>query len=292
MSALVFNSKIDNKPKPNVQNPGVSRQKRKCHSPIRRWDAMLQTSSQMHGSFAVIDNRPFDPYSMKKRSLSFTLLFLSLAAWAGGSGLPSRAPELDVLPGFQKPPPGYGEVPFWWWTGDNLDPDRMIGQLKELHKKGISGVQVNYSHYDTPGWLTDQDEPEIFSEDWWKVYSRRSAEACAELDMGIGMSTYTIDWPRGATNLFHKLFYSQARVERDPTRGGRTSDASRRRTPRHSTCAPITLAAHAYPVEDGKLQRGGVDLAPLAKDGSITWTRPGGRVGGLDLPRRAPSRAR
>ena len=66
-----------------------------------------------------------------------------------GAGIPSRDPQLDVLPGFKNPPPGYGEVPYWWWTGGNLDPDRMIGQLKELRKKGISGVQVNYSHYDT-----------------------------------------------------------------------------------------------------------------------------------------------
>ena len=55
---------------------------------------------------------------------------------AGGSGIPSRAPDLDVLPGFRNPPPGYGQLPFWWWTGDKLDTDRMIGQLRELHKKG------------------------------------------------------------------------------------------------------------------------------------------------------------
>ena len=33
-------------------------------------------------------------------------------ALAGGPGLPSRDPNLDVLPGFKNPPPGYGEVPF------------------------------------------------------------------------------------------------------------------------------------------------------------------------------------
>jgi len=109
-------------------------------------------------------------------------------------GYPDRSSELDVLPGFKKPPPEYGEVPFWWWTGDTLNPERMIGQIKELHKKGVSEVQVNYSHYDTPGWLTEQDEPAIFTEKWWKVYSKIST-ACAKLDMGIGLSTYTINWP-------------------------------------------------------------------------------------------------
>ena len=34
----------------------------------------------------------------------------------GSPGFPSRDSNLDALPGFQNPPPGYGEVPFWWWT--------------------------------------------------------------------------------------------------------------------------------------------------------------------------------
>jgi hypothetical protein len=42
------------------------------------------------------------------------------AAVRTARGYPSRDPNLDALPGFQNPPPGYGEVPFWWWTGDPL----------------------------------------------------------------------------------------------------------------------------------------------------------------------------
>jgi len=209
------------------------------------------------------------------------LLMIAGAAWLAatgfaeqGGGIPSRDLQLDVLPGFQHPPPGYGEVPYWWWTGGNLDPDRMIGQLKELKKKGISGVQVNYSHYDSDGWMTDQDQPEIFSVDWWKVYSKIAA-ACAQFDMGIGMSTYTIDWPRGAPNLFNKLFYSKPELnaielggERQPhVQGGaiRTFDFSKDH-----------FAAHAYPVVGGKVQRGGVDLAPFVKDSKIVWPAPEG----------------
>jgi len=29
-------------------------------------------------------------------------------------GYPDRSPELDVLPGFQNPPKGYGNVAFYW----------------------------------------------------------------------------------------------------------------------------------------------------------------------------------
>ena len=59
------------------------------------------------------------------------------------AGYPDRSPDLDALPGFKNPPPGYGEVPFWWWSGEDLDVDRLLWQVQELHKKGISGVQVN-----------------------------------------------------------------------------------------------------------------------------------------------------
>lgn len=198
----------------------------------------------------------------------------TVQAPAHSPGFPSRNPNLDVLPGFKTPPAGYGEVPYWWWTGDKLDPDRMIWQLKELHKKGVSGVQVNYSHYDSPGWPTESDEPAIFSDAWWKVYAKVS-EACAELGMGIGMSTYTIDWPNGAHNLFYKLFYSKPELnaiqletgDRIRMRGGET---------RTLNCPAGQFATHAYPIANGRLQRGGVDLSGSARDGKITWTAPDG----------------
>jgi hypothetical protein len=195
-------------------------------------------------------------------------------AWAGGLGIPSRAPDLDVLPGFKQPPPGYGEVPFWWWSGDRLDPERLIGQLEELHRKGVSGVQVNYCHYDTPGWLTDHDEPAIFSDAWWQVYGQVSA-ACARLDMGIGMSTYTIDWPRGATNLFYRLFYSKPELNalelnagsRVRVHGGQTGVVE---------VVGDMIAVRAYGRTNDAVLRGGIDLTPLVKDGKATWVAPPG----------------
>lgn len=193
---------------------------------------------------------------------------------AGAMGYPSRDETLDVLPGFQTPPAGYGEVPFWWWTGDKLDVDRMIGQIQELHKKGISGVQVNYSHFDTPGWMTDQDEPRLFTEAWWDVYSRIS-EACAALNMGIGLSTYTIDWPRGAKNLFYQLFYRKPELnaiqletgEKLRVQGGETKTLS---------CTADQFAARAYRLVQGQVQQGGIDLTPFTQNGKITWTAPPG----------------
>ena len=189
-------------------------------------------------------------------------------------GYPSRVPDIDVLPGFKNPPPGYGEVPFWWWSGENLDVDRLLWQVRQLHKKGISGVQVNYSHYDSPGWLTDMKNPQIFTDEWWKVYSRVSQE-CGKLDMGIGLSTYTIDWPKGAKNLFYHLFYSKPQFNAIELKvdkkcripGGQIGSI---------TCSANQFSVRAYRIKDGKLQRGGIDLTVMAKDGKITWTAPDG----------------
>ncbi len=193
---------------------------------------------------------------------------------AGAKGFPSRDAGLDALPGFRNPPPGYGEVPFWWWTGDKLDADRMIWQIRQLHAKGISGVQVNYSHFDTPGWLTENDPPDLFTDEWWDVYSRISQE-CGRLDMGIGLSTYTIDWPRGAKNLFYHLFYSKPELnaiqlevgKRQRLRGGETKTVP---------CSGGQFAARAYRIGDGRVQRGGIDLTPFTKAGRISWTAPDG----------------
>ena len=48
---------------------------------------------------------------------------------AGAIGFPIRTPDFDALPGFQNPPPGYGEVAFYWWLGDPLTKERLGWQL-------------------------------------------------------------------------------------------------------------------------------------------------------------------
>jgi len=216
---------------------------------------------------------------MTSRALTLITIILICSCSCGkkevAPGWPIRDSKLDVLPGFKDPPPGYGEVPFWWWSGDTLNVERLKEQLRELHSKGISGVQVNYSHLDTPGWMTDQDKPEIFSEEWWKIYTEVSKE-CAKLDMGIGLSTYTIDWPRGAPNLFYKLFYSKPYLNAYEIRTGEIVTVS--------TGEEIEIimpedafAARAYRSEEGTPLKGGNDLTPLIKNGILSWKAPDGK---------------
>jgi len=189
------------------------------------------------------------------------------------SGYPRRDANLDALPGFRNPPPGYGEVPFWWWTGDPLEEERLIWQLDQLHHKGISGVQVNYAHEDSSGWPTYAAQPPIFSDPWWRIWGR-IADECRKRGMGIGLSTYTLDWP-GGDNLFRRLFYSKPALNalaleplaRQRLKAGQST----------TVAAPAGLiAARAYRVEGGRLRAGGVDLMPQVRDGRLAWTAPDG----------------
>jgi hypothetical protein len=126
-------------------------------------------------------------------------------------GFPQDIPDNELPGKFLNPAAGYGEVPFWWWSGDPLDKDRLLWQIEELHKKGITGMQINYIHKDTPGWATYPSEPAIFSDEWWKMWEFAAAEA-GKRSMGIGMSGYTIDWP-ASDNLFNKIIYSVKEIQ-------------------------------------------------------------------------------
>lgn len=131
--------------------------------------------------------------TMKPEIFSAVAISL-LAVFAGGESLRE---------GFKTPPPGYGEVPFWWWTGEKLDKERLAWQIGELAKAGVSGAQVNYTHLRSHGWRTAPMDPPIFSDEWWEMFAF-AAEECAKHGMGIGVSGYTIDWP-GRDNLFRQL---------------------------------------------------------------------------------------
>lgn len=127
----------------------------------------------------------------------------ALGAQIAGSGFPRADAEATLRRDFKAPPPGYGEVPFWWWTGDRLDKARLLEQIEALHRAGVSGTQINYAHTRSDGWRTADVEPAIFSDAWWDVVNF-VAEESAKRGMGVGLSGYTLDWP-GNDNLFRKL---------------------------------------------------------------------------------------
>jgi hypothetical protein len=122
---------------------------------------------------------------------------LPAPAWAVGQV--SRAPDLDVLPGFRKPLPGFGVVPFYWWLGDPLTKQRLAWQLDQLSDMGICGLQINYAHTDRGGrsyGLTMPSDPPLFSEDWWKLVGWFMAEA-KRRGIAVSLSDYTLGIGQG-----------------------------------------------------------------------------------------------
>jgi hypothetical protein len=118
---------------------------------------------------------------------------------SGAVGFPDRSPNLDVLPGFRSPPPGYGEVAFYWWLGDPLTKERLAWQLEQLSGKGVMGLQINYAHSDQGGrsyGLTFPSDPPLFSDAWWKLVGWFMQEA-KQRGMAVSLSDYTLGIGQG-----------------------------------------------------------------------------------------------
>ena len=130
---------------------------------------------------------------------------VATAEGATGLGFPKAGDEAakTIRADFKAPPPGYGEVPFWWWSGrEPLNKERLLYQIEEIHKAGIAGVQVNYSHYRSGAWPTQDSTPALFTDEWWDYFSF-AAQECGKRGMGISLSNYTLDFP-DAENLWRK----------------------------------------------------------------------------------------
>lgn len=118
---------------------------------------------------------------------------------AGSIGFADRSPDLDVLPGFRNPPPGFGIVPFYWWLGDTLTKERLAWQLEQMKGMGVAGYQINYAHSAKGGrsfGFTYPSDPAIFSKDWWDLVGWFKDEAKKQ-GAGISLSDYTLGFGQG-----------------------------------------------------------------------------------------------
>lgn len=106
------------------------------------------------------------------------------------------------LKALSSPEREFGEVPFYWWNGGELDKERIASQIKMLADKGLAGVQVNYAHINGGGennvphgghGKSIVGSPEQFSDAWWDFFAF-AAKECEKYGMSIGMGDYTIAW--------------------------------------------------------------------------------------------------
>lgn len=193
-----------------------------------------------------------------------------------GLGYPSRAPGLDVRPGFKNPPPGYGEVAFYWWLGDPLTKDRLLWQLDRLQGVPIAGLQINYAHSDRGGrsyGLTFPSEPPLFSEAWWDLFGWLMKEG-RKRGWAVSLSDYTLAPPGQG-------WWTDDIIREYPESAGAVLECAGRDVAGPAEVvwelARPPLSAVAFRVIDGALVEGsGVDLRGALAGGTLRWPAPGG----------------
>ena len=194
-------------------------------------------------------------------------------------GYPDNSPLLDVLPGFQSPPEGYGEVPFYWWVGGPLTKEQLSWQLDQLDQVGVQGFSVSYPHSHSDidvelnkngfgRWgLTYPSDPPVFSDDWWALWDWFSGE-CAKRDMGVGLDDYTFctpgnhQWPDDIAGLPKmKAYQGKLSFTDQEAKGGE---------PLHMEIPATVLSV------TGRQAGQSLDLLPEVHERVLEWTPPAG----------------
>lgn len=191
-------------------------------------------------------------------------------------GYPNRSSSFNALPGFIKPPKGYGEVSFYWWLGDTLTKERITSQLKLLKNKSITGLQVNYCHTDKGGatyGLTYPSQPKLFSDKWWDLFQWFLKEA-KKYDMSVSLSDYTL----GAAG--QGWYIDEMLAENPGLYGTKLESKQFDLIDKKENTIPLPndiLCLDAYRFQDGQLQVSTqINLLSNVRNNTLNWTPPEG----------------
>ena len=194
--------------------------------------------------------------------------------------------ESALLENFKNPPRGYGEVPFYWWTGgEELTRERLLWQLDQLSEASVLGLNVSYNHThkvadsvankgrDVLFGVSEPSHPEFMSDQWWEIWNWFSEE-CGKRDMGLGLDDYVLGhkgagyWADQVDKELLAEDYPGRLVVEEPVKlkGGS-------RFTSEITGKTITLAA--YPQINGAYDYDrAVNLLELAENDTISWLAP------------------
>jgi hypothetical protein len=225
-------------------------------------------------------------------AVSVLLCFLLLAAAESFASLVSQVPDgapsagegeasspshgTDLFQNFRNPPPGYGEVAFYWWLGDTLTHERILWQLDQLAGKGVTGLQVNYAHTDSGGliWgLSMPSRPKLFSDQWWELFGWFMGEA-KKRGIAVSLSDYTLGIGQGwcvdeALAAHPDLAGSELRfIKQFATGPGPVVW--------QLPGEPLSVTAFKVGKDSLPVTGSGVDIASFAKGRQLTWTPPEG----------------
>lgn len=198
----------------------------------------------------------------------------TIGAQSQNIGRPERSNPGNLLKNFQTPPKGYGEVPFYWWMGDTLTREHLLGHLEILKNKGISSLQVNYAHSDKGGksWgLTFKSKPEIFSEEWWNLFGWFMKEA-NKRGMTVSLSDYTL-------GVGQEQFVDEALAEHPEITGHELRMEklyAQGKVEWKLAENPLSVVAYKMNADSTLLESSATDLTSKIKDKKLEWNSPEG----------------
>jgi hypothetical protein len=180
-----------------------------------------------------------------------------------------QLPVSGLRQGFCCPPTAFRPVPFYWWTGEPLNRERISWQLDRLKEKGIFQVIVSYSH-GTDG-ATELGKPPLFSSEWWNLF-RWFLSQCREREMTAGFQDYTLIEPT----------LREIGARTPGMRGGQmncvwTQVSGPTSVVLQAESESLAIGAWAYPLADGIPQPlETTDLTPFIQEGVLRWNAPQG----------------
>ncbi len=160
-------------------------------------------------------------------------------------------------PSFQSRP-----TPFYWWSGADLEIDRMKWHLDLLKEKGVGGTIVSYAH--RPDGSVDHESPEPFSDEWWSLL-KEFVEASSERDLSVGFCDYQVlgkvllEAGSQTTGLASGSLSNNTELVSGPAKLSRPLDED------------VVLSRRAVSSDGLKI----IDVA-IEKNGEIVWTLPEG----------------
>jgi hypothetical protein len=78
---------------------------------------------------------------------------------------------------FSKADPRFGPVPFWWWSAEEVTPDRIRWQLGKFRAGGLRNIGIINLAPTGPQYGSVSDRPAFASEDWWGMFEIALREA-------------------------------------------------------------------------------------------------------------------
>lgn len=123
----------------------------------------------------------------------------------GHVGFPEAISSETLKKQFECPPRGYGNVPFYWWSGDKLSKEKLKYELDILKESPLDGFAISYIHShpqadkntelkgDGLFGATESGKPALMSDEWYEYWKWFSA-LCAKDSIGVGLDDYTFAW--------------------------------------------------------------------------------------------------